>query len=331
MMALRKGEGKGGDDAGRVARRWLREFFLHDWGLKLLALLITFVLWFAVTSQRAPATVHVRGVELEYVHAEGVEIGNDPPAEAAVTLEGGRGKLDELNARNLVARVDITGLRPGERVLHLSEKNVSMELPEGVRVVRVEPRSVALRLERSVERELEVEPRLEGRPAEGFEVRGVTVTPGRVRVRGPESHVAAVAKAFTETIPVDGQRESVNSPQVAVDIADRKVVAVDPLVAVRVEIAPALGERRIAGVRVAAGLGAEARPGTASVVVRGPRAVVEALRAEELSVVIERAEDGAHRPRVALPAGAAGSVEVLGVEPAEFEVTDSRLGPERRE
>jgi YbbR domain-containing protein len=312
----------GADDAGRVAWRWLREFFLGDWSLKLLALLITFVLWFAVTSQRAPATLHVRGVELEYVRAEGVEISNDPLDEVAVTLEGGRGKLDELNARNLVARVDITQLRPGERVLQLTEKSVLMELPEGVRIVRVEPRSVALRLERVVERELDVEPRLDGKPAEGFEVRGVTVTPPRVLVRGPESRVGAVARAFTETIPVEGQRETLNSPQVAVDIADRKVVPVDPLVAVRVEIVPTQGERRIAGVRVASAQGAEARPATALVVVRGPRALVDALRAEQLSVVVEQAEDGTRRSRVTLPPELAGRVEVVGVEPAEFNVTE---------
>ena len=324
-MAFRKADKAVADDAGRVAWRWLREFALEDWGLKLLALLITFVLWFAVTGQRAPATIHVRGVELEYVRAEGVEISNDPLDEVAVTLEGGRGKLDELNARNLVARIDITQLRPGERVLRLTEKNVSMNLPEGVRIVRVEPHSVALRLERSVERELDVEVRLDGKPPEGFEVRGVTVTPPRVRVRGPESRVAALGKAFTETIPLEGLKETVSSPQVAVDITDRKVIPLDPVVSVRVEIVGTQDERRIAGVAVRAPSGAEASPPTATVVVRGPRALVDALRPEELSVVLEQSADGAFKPHVALPPAYNGRVELVGVEPAEFTVTDTRF------
>jgi YbbR domain-containing protein len=236
-----------------------------------------------------------------------------------ITLEGSRGKLDEINARNLVARVDIGQLSPGERILRLSKENVTVELPEGVQIVRVEPGSVALKLERSVERELEVEARLEGQPAEGFEIRARQVTPSRIKVRGPESHVNALARAYTETIQIDGRRETFDKTQIAVDVPDPKVSLPEAqAVSVRVEIAETQLERRIAGVAVRSASGAPVAPQAAAVTVSGPRSIVERLRAEELSIVVEQGPDGATRARLVLPPPYEGRVTLVGTSPAEL-------------
>src|SRR5436309_198794 len=117
-------------DDSRGPRRWLREFFLEDWTLKVLAFVITLGLWYAVTTQRAPATMRLRAVQLDFILPENVQIGNDPVDEVDVTLEGSQGKLADLNARNLVARANVSDLKPGDRVARLSDKNVEMDLPE---------------------------------------------------------------------------------------------------------------------------------------------------------------------------------------------------------
>lgn len=327
-MAFREAEGMGADEARRVAGRWLREFLLEDWGLKVLAIVITLVLWFAVTGQRAPETRRLSGIALEYQRPGDMEISNDPLNKVDVTLEASKGKLDEINANNLVARVDISQLQPGERILRLTNENVSMSLPDAVRVVRIEPYSVALKLERSVERELDVEAKLDGEPAEGYEVRSVLVTPARIRVRGPESHVNALVKATTETIQIDGQKGTLNPPPVAVDVRDpnaadarnTKVVPLDTVVAVRVEIGEVQDERRIAGVAVRSMTGATVAPQTAVVVVRGPRSVVARLRSDDVTIIVEQATDGPVRPRLSLPSELSGRVELVSTTPSEFTI-----------
>ena len=49
-----------------------------------------------------------------------------------------------------------------------------------------------------------VEVRFEGDPPDGFKQLGFQVTPEQVRLSGPESHVQAVEKAYTETISLAG-------------------------------------------------------------------------------------------------------------------------------
>src|SRR2546423_9605640 len=236
------------EEAGRFAHwprevgAWLRRIVFEDWNLKLLALAITLGLWFGVTGQRAPATIRLRGVQLNFQLPANMEISNDPRDEVEVTLTGSKRDLDSLNVRDLVANVDVSGMRPGERVVQLIPgRVVTMELPEGVRIDDIEPNTVPLRLEPRVEREIEVEARLAGSPPDGYELRAVNITPHKVLVRGPASHVNDLQKALTETIPLEGHKENFPVPQTAIDIPDPKVDVINTVVDVYLEI----GEQRI--------------------------------------------------------------------------------------
>lgn len=221
-----------------ATERLLRRLFLKDWNLKLLALAITLGLWFAVTGQRTPVTRRFRGVQLNFQLPDNMEISNDSVAEIDLTLTGAERDLDLINARDLTATIDITDRRSGERVVQLTPGRLKMDLPNGVRLERIEPGAIQLRLEPTLERELEVEAKLEGKIADGYGLQKVTVNPPRIRVRGPASHVNALTKASTETISLDGRKESFNTQQIAIDIPDQKVVALQAVVDIFVEIAP---------------------------------------------------------------------------------------------
>jgi YbbR domain-containing protein len=318
-MASRFPTVKGGAERS-AARRWLRALLFEDWTLKLFALCITLGLWYAVTTQRAPAQMRLPRVQLDFILPEGVEIGNDPVDEVDVTVEGSQSKLVELNTRNLIARADLTDLSAGDRVLRLTEKNVLMDLPEGVRIVNLNPRSLTLHLEPLIERDVPVEARFNGELPEGFTRGAVQVSPASVHVRGPQSHVEAVQRAYTETISLAGQRETLFLPQVAVDIPDHKVTPADSTVSVRVEISEEQAERRFPNVAVRAASGAPVSPQAVTLTLRGPRTIVEALRPEDVRLVVETAEDGSLVPRLALPPSAQGRVELFNTNLPEFSV-----------
>ena len=221
-----------------ATERLLRRLFLKDWNLKLLALAITLGLWFAVTGQRTPVTRRFRGVQLNFQLPENMEISNDSLAEIDLTLTGEGRDLDLINARDLTATIDITDRRSGERVVQLTPGRLKMDLPNGVRLERIEPGAIQLRLEPTLERELDVEAKLEGKLPDGYGLRKVTVNPPKIRVRGPASHINALTKASTETISLDGRKESFNAQQIAIDIPDQKVAVLNAVVDIFVEIEP---------------------------------------------------------------------------------------------
>lgn len=224
--------------APNATERLLRRILLKDWNLKLLALAITLGLWFAVTGQRTPVTRRFRGVQLNFQLPNNMEVGNDASDQIDLTLTGAARDLDLINARDLTATTDITDRRSGERVVQLTPGRLKIDLPNGVRLERIEPGAIQLRLEPTLERELEVEARLEGKLPEGYGLQKVSVDPPKVLVRGPASHVNALTKAPTETISLDGRKESFSPQQIAIDIPDQKVVVLRAVVDIFVEIEP---------------------------------------------------------------------------------------------
>src|SRR5690242_5378236 len=148
----------------------LRRIFIEDWNLKLLSLAIAIVLWMAVTGQNQPVTAHVN-VQLNFIRPQSLEISNDPPRTVDVMLTGSRNKLDDLTTLDLVATVDISDQRAGERVLRLADK-AQISLPQGVKVDGFQPSAVPVRLEPIVERQVPIEPKLEGKPPDGYEIYG---------------------------------------------------------------------------------------------------------------------------------------------------------------
>ena|ERR1700730_3162455 len=228
-----------------AVERWLRRIFIEDFNLKLLALGITFVLWFAVTGQKQPMSKRIT-VPFSFVHADDLEISNDPPHTVDVTLTASSDKLAQINPMDLMATVLVSDHATGDRVVRLSRDRVKIEnLPRGVQVDGFQPAVISVRLEPVVRSEVSVEIKLEGKVAEGYEVSEVTSSPARVRVRGPASHVNAIEKAPTESVSLDGRKTSFDVNQVAINLPDQKVDVLDSLVQVHVEIRERAIEKRL--------------------------------------------------------------------------------------
>lgn len=284
-----------------IVLRWLREFIFEDWWLKLIALILALGLWFAVTEQRAPSQIRLRGVKIGFTLPDETELSSAGRDEVEVGLEGDRQGLDRINVRDLIASVDLSKYKPGERVIRLLPENLKMNLPDGVRIKDVHPAQVSVRIEPRTTREVEVRARLEGSPPEGFSVVGVRVTPEKVGVRGPQSRVEALQNASTETISLSDARASFTDSRVAVDTADPNVLASESFVAVRVEIEEQRIEKEIGGVKIYPSAEHRARDEfqLSDVVIYGPRSKVDGASANDFSVLMEKSGEGdSARPRL---------------------------------
>jgi YbbR domain-containing protein len=290
----------------------LRKLFVEDWSLKLLSLAIALVLWLLVTGQNQPVTAHVN-VQLNFIRPPSLEISNDPPRTVDVMLTGSRNKLDDLTSLDLVATVDISDQRAGERVLRLADK-AQIALPQGVKVDGFQPSAIPVRLEAIVERQVPIEPKLEGKPADGYEVYSVRASKGSVTLRGPESRVAAQQRVPTESVWIAGHKESFIAVNVAVDVPDPKVDVVDPVVSVEVDIGEHRAEKSFSAIAATGTDGGRVQPSTASVTLLGPAGMLDSLKPEELKIVV----DGTTGPRIELPPALNGKVSLKSIQPSRF-------------
>ena len=93
---------------------------------------------------------------------------------------------------------------------------------------------------RQSEREVAVEPRIQGKPAPAFEVKEVTITPSTVKVQGPADRVNAIERV-TLPISVEGRRESFDTRGASLPMPDP---AVEPLNTVNVHVTIVSSESR---------------------------------------------------------------------------------------
>ena len=310
-----------GDETPRTPsnlNRLARRLFVEDWNLKLLSLAITLVLWFVVTGQNTPVNVHAT-VQLKYLKPEALEIRNDPPKSVDVLLTGSKYKLDELNRSSLIATVDISDQRAGERVFRLVERS-RLDLPQGVTVDAFQPSGISIRLEPVIDRQLEIDAKIEGTPANGYEVYAVRLSKNTVNVHGPSSNVNALPKAPTETISVAGRKETFTVANAAVDISDPKIDVLEPSVTVDIEIGERRVEKQFADVVAAHQSGDGLEPNRATIVVYGPPNVLAELKSTDLRLIVP-ADGDVSKAKIEGPAATQNKLSLRSVRPSKFKST----------
>jgi hypothetical protein len=114
---------------------------MRHWELKLLALVVSMVLWaFVMTSEKSDLIV-AAPLELDGIPA-GLEVQGERPDTVDVQLHGLRGALQRVGTDRVKARLSLAGSRAGEVILRVMPEQITV--PPGVTVVRVSPSRVRL-------------------------------------------------------------------------------------------------------------------------------------------------------------------------------------------
>lgn len=294
-------------------KRLLRRIFIEDWLMKLVALIITLALWLGVSGSRAPITTRLNNVVLQPRISNSLEITNSPVTEVALVLTGDRRKIDQIRPENLIVSFDLTSVPAGDRIVQLTPENVNVELPTGVRIDEIQPNKIAVKLETVSEREIPVKAEIEGSVGENFEIYSETVTPAKVRVRGPSSYIKSLEFVPTESINLENRESDFAARQVPLNLSNPKATVLDTAADVFFRI----GEKRVERLFVVP-ISTESDAETvnsnagrkATAVLFAARSIIENIRPENLRVEIIKTETGEDSPQLILPVELQGQVEV---------------------
>ncbi|MHB8055497.1 MAG: CdaR family protein [Candidatus Aminicenantales bacterium] len=186
--------------------RALRNFFFRNGWLKLLAFFMAFILWITLMPEEKIVSEKTFQVRLEPRNLPAAfEMTERPPASIDVTVRATNRLLGQMTSADVQA------------VLNLSRANVAQEdyplnpdivtVPEGAKAVRVFPNKVRLKIEKSAEVLMEIQPVLVGQPGAGFKVDHVDLLPSKVFVRGPESKIKPQDRIRTSPMDITGLKD----------------------------------------------------------------------------------------------------------------------------
>jgi len=306
----------------------MREGFLSDWPLKLLALVLAFAIWASITGQDRTLRDFVVPLEVDFGTERIAE--SAPPTQVTVRLEGPQTTVRKLDPLRIRARLDLTEAPLGEREVPLTASDLS-GVPRGVDVSMFDPERVKLVLVARAQREVEILPEFVGRPAEGRALYGFVATPPTVMVDGPRADVDAMGRLRTESIPLEGHTDPfVASVGLVPEAAQVRVLDVDE-VEIQVLVDAGAVDRAFENLPVALPFATEGtarlKPAAVRVVLSGPPWLIERIEPTQLSAVAETDERGAGRARrvpvrieLLLPDEEKRLVQVRSVKPDEISI-----------
>lgn len=212
----------------------MRTWVLHNLGLKLLSLCLATILWIVVLGeQKVELTINI---PLNLEVPRGLLLVNDPADVLEVRVRGPKTLVTSLAPREVTVGDLSVKLVEGENIIPIREETI--RAPRGVEVVEVIPHRVRVLLEAPVEREVEISPRLEGVPADGYVVRRVISVPPRVRMVGPTSELRRITRVRTLPISLAGHTASFSTRALLEPVGRQVRVEAGAPVMVEVEIEP---------------------------------------------------------------------------------------------
>ena len=181
---------------------WTKKRPGRNIGPKLLAVGIAVLLWGLVRSQPKVETVLEARINYVNVPPE-LEFNPDQADQVTIVVRGSRGRVEELRRRGAAVQIDFAGVdQASEQTFDVT--GASLDLPDGLHLVRAVPSQLRLSLEKQGRREVPVQPIFVGAAADSRAVSSFHVEPPRLTVVGPERRVALLTQVTTDPIAITG-------------------------------------------------------------------------------------------------------------------------------
>ncbi|TRO83311.1 CdaR family protein [Desulfuromonas acetexigens] len=173
--------------------------------LKLLSLAFALILWFFVMGEQKQELSYAVPLAIKNLPAN-LMVANEIPSQVDVRISGPRTLLMNLDPKDMGIAVDLRGLQPGVTSFRRLEE--LFNLPGALKITRLSPSFVDVRLERIKDKKVPVKLVISGAPAPGFELREIQLAPAEVLVEGAEGELKNVAQAETDPVEIEGVRDS---------------------------------------------------------------------------------------------------------------------------
>ena len=177
----------------------------QNWVLKLLSLVFALVLWFFVMGEQKLEVGYAVPLELKNV-PPGLMIANDVPSLIDVRISGPRTVLMNVKPSDISLSVDLRDLQPGVTTFKRLEERLN--LPSALKVTRLSPSFVDVKLDRRKDKSVPVRVVFSGTLPAGYKIAALKSDPAKVEVEGAESELKDVNEVTTEPIDVGDVHEN---------------------------------------------------------------------------------------------------------------------------
>ena len=221
----------------RLLLEAMRRAILANFWLKLASLGVALVLWFAVSSEHAWRDVTLYNVPVRvWTSRSDIVVTSVAYRVVDVRVRGPANRIARLLPEEVAVWVDVTPFPPGQHLLTLDASFVRR--PAEIEVLRIDPPTLPLELQRVVTQRVPIRPHLQEHTlAANYVVLGYEVRPEHAQVTGPERLVSQLQSLPTRAISLEGVNSSltVTVPLEVTGLESARVVPQEATVTIHVE------------------------------------------------------------------------------------------------
>ena len=218
-----------------------------NWVLKLLSVLFAMFLWYFVVGEDKVdmnVTIPVEIVNLP----RDLVISNQFKKQLEVTISGQRSLIQGLPEQHISRSIDLSKVSPGTVVIQHQPDSIS--LPRGLNILRIQPPTLTLLLDRLIQKKLDIKPILFGKVHKDYMLGSVVPDPPTLEISGPQAILGKEKILETNPIDINGLNQS-TVKQIPLDLQPEIADLIgEPIVAVRINILELKKEMKLTGIPV---------------------------------------------------------------------------------
>ncbi|MBN2396459.1 MAG: hypothetical protein JXC36_08385 [Candidatus Atribacteria bacterium] len=186
-------------------KKWL----LKNLDLKLLALIMSAILWFYFSSEYNISDEKYYDIEIRPINLSKTLSIKEIRDKVSVGIKGPKNTLENISTQKMVGTVDLEGIqRAGEYQL-----GIHLDVPKNTEIIKIIPDEVFLEIEEIIEKEYGVEYNLIGLPQKGYSLKDEPkIVPEEVTIVGPSSILDQIGHVRID-IDISSIREDINKEE----------------------------------------------------------------------------------------------------------------------
>jgi len=186
-----------------------------NWVLKLISFFFALFLWYFVAGEdKVDMNVFI---PIEIVNLpRDLVISNQFKKQLEVTVSGQRSLIRGLADQNISRSVDLSHAQPGKFVVENTPD--SIPFPWGINVLRLQPATVTLLIDRLIDKQLPVKPVITGSLPAGYELTSVVLEPSTITITGPKNILEAEQGLTTNVLDITNMKKT-TLKQVSLDLS----------------------------------------------------------------------------------------------------------------
>lgn len=170
---------------------------------KLLAIILAIFVWFLARKSGEPIQMSFYAPVVFKNVSPVFQVTSDPPQINIVVHTNSR---DSFNPQEIQAVLDLDNAQEGILSYVLTENHILS--PVKVKITRIHPSQISVRIEELIEKSFSIKPRYQGTPRKGYLLGGIKIVPDTLSMRGPRSILEKLDHISTHEIELEDIKKS---------------------------------------------------------------------------------------------------------------------------